>query len=168
MGLSWNVRTDQHGSKPLFIGSLNSGRILLVIILSLYSLTCQFSKFSNNWFWHRYNYSSQLKRKKKLNNRPKNHRFFVDSFMKTISSLRFLKNPKLKIAWFSPRVVCVASVLGYEEKLCIPQSAFFAGILFGLIDPLIDVADAPALSNIIFLPFSDAFLLSLSLCDVHN
>jgi len=99
LGFSWNVRTDQHGSKPVFIGSLNAGRILLVIILSIYSLTCQFSKFSNNWFWCMYSYSSQFF-KKKLKNRPKNHRFFVDSLMKTISLLRFLKEPKLKILRF--------------------------------------------------------------------
>ncbi len=42
-----------------------------------------------------------LKEKKRLKNRPKNHRFFVDSFKKTMSSLRFLKKPKLKIPWFS-------------------------------------------------------------------
>jgi hypothetical protein len=101
LGFSWNVRTDQHGSKPVFIGSLNAGRILLVIILSIYSLTCQFSKFSNNWLQHTYNYSSQLffwKVKEPAKESPVLCRFFHENHPSV--PLRFLKKPKLKILWF--------------------------------------------------------------------
>jgi len=65
LGFSWNVRTDQHSARLqtsvhwFFEWGTDTAGYHLV-----YSLTCQFSKFSNDWFWHMYNYSSQFFKKK--------------------------------------------------------------------------------------------------------